>query len=158
MSIQTILVPVDFSENSQVAFEIAYDLSLQLGAKLHVLHVQDESTMRIAVKEGLFSQCSTDEELQAAVGKLSEDRFAKMFSSVDISKIAIEHLSRRGDADKEIVAYASEIKADMIAIGRRGAGIISAVLGTVAESLVRKSPCPVLVIRSEHKKAINDGQ
>ncbi len=152
MSIKIILVPVDFSENSQVAFEAAYDLALQLGAKLYVLHVQDESTLRIAIKEELLSQCSTDEELQSSVERLTEERFSKMLSSMEISKVAIEHTSRRGDSDREIVAYAREIEADMIVIGRRGAGIISAVLGSVAESVIRKSPCPVLVVRLEHKK------
>ncbi len=153
MSIQTILVPVDFSENSQVAFETAYGLALQIGAKLYVLHVQDESALRIAIKEGLLSQCSTDEELQAAVERLTEERFSKIFSSIDISKIAIEHTSRRGDSDREIVAYAREIEAGMIVIGRRGADIISAVLGSVTESVIRKSPCPVLVVRVEHKNS-----
>ena len=152
MSIQTILVPVDFSEYSQVAFETAYELALQLGAKLYVLHVQDESTLRIAIKEGLLGQCSTDEEVLAAVEHLTEERFSKMLSSVDGSKVTIEHLSRRGDSDREIVIYAREIEADMIAIGRRGAGFISAVLGSVAESVIKKSPCPVLVVRREHKK------
>ena len=153
MRIQIILVPVDFSENSQVAFETAYDLALQLGAKLYVLHVQDESALRIAIKEGLLGQCSTDEELQAAVERLTEERFSKMLSSVDISKVAIEHMSRRGDSDREIVAYAREIEADMIVMGRRGAGLISAVLGSVTESVIRKSPCPVLVVRLEHKNS-----
>ncbi len=153
MHIQIILAPVDFSENSQVAFETAYDLALQLGAKLYVLHVQDESTLRIAIKEELLGQCSTDEELQAAVERLTEERSSKMFSSVDISKVAIEHITRRGDSDREIVAYAQEIEADLIVIGRRGTGIISAMLGTVTESVIRKSPCPVLVVRLEHKNS-----
>src|ERR1044072_8014101 len=152
MSIQIILVPVDFSEKSQVAFEAAYDLALQLGAKLCVLHVQDESTLRIAIKEDLLGQCSTHEELQAAVERLTEERLSKLLSSVDISKVAIEHTSRRGDSDREIVAYAREIEADMLVIGRRGEGIISAVLETVAESIIKKSPCPVLVVRLKHKK------
>lgn len=152
MSIQIILVPVDFSENSQVAFETAHALALQLGAKLYVLHVQDESTLRIAIKEDLLSQCSTDEELQTAVERLTEERFSKMLSIADISKVAIERTSRRGDSDREIVAYAREIEADMVVMGRRGAGVISAVLGTVTESVIRKSPCPVLVVRLEHKK------
>ena len=153
MSIQIILVPVDFSENSQVAFEAAYDLALQLGAKLCVLHVQDESTLRIAIKEDLLGQCSTDEELQAAVERLTEERLSKLLSSVDISKVAIEHTSRRGDSDREIVAYAREIEADMLVMGRRGASIISTVLGSVTESVIKKSPCPVLVVRLEHKKS-----
>src|ERR1044072_9781374 len=147
MSIQIILVPVDFSENSQVAFEAAYDLALQLGAKLCVLHVQDESTLRIAIKEDLLGQCSTDEELQAAVERLTEERLSKLLSSVDISKVAIEHTSRRGDSDREIVAYAREIEADMLVMGRRGASIISTVLGSVTESVIKKSPCPGSCVR-----------
>nr|AUN36950.1 universal stress protein [uncultured bacterium] len=152
MSIQIILVPIDFSENSQVAFEAAHDLALQLGAKLCALHVQDESTLRIAIKEDLLGQCSTDEEVQAAVERLTEERFSKLLSSADISKVAIEHTSRRGDSDREIVAYAREIEADMVVMGRRGASIISTVLGSVTESVIKKSPCPVLVVRLEHKK------
>ena len=157
MSIKTILAPTDFSENAQVAFETAFDLALQLGAKLHVLHVQDESMLRTAIKEGLLDECSTDEELRAAVERLTKERFSKMFAAVDCSKVEIEHISRRGDSDKVIADYAREINADMIVIGRRGTGlmqgIISVVLGTVAESLIRKSPCPVLVVRRDHKKA-----
>jgi nucleotide-binding universal stress UspA family protein len=157
MSVETILVPTDFSENAQVAFEIAFDLALQLGAKLHVLHVQDESTLRTAVKAGLLDQCSTDEEVRAAVERLTGERFAKMFAAADFSKVAIEHLFRRGDSDKVIVDYAREINADMVVIGRRGSGLIqgimSVVVGSVAESVIRKSPCPVLVVRRDHKKS-----
>ena len=153
MSTKTILAPTDFSENAQVAFETAFDLAQQLGAKLHVLHVQDESMLRTAIKEGLLDECSTDEELRAAVERLTKERFSKMFAAVDCSKVAIEHLSRRGDSDKVIADYAREINADMIVIGRRGMGLISVVLGTVAESIIRKSPCPVLVVRRDHKKA-----
>ena len=153
MRIQIILVPVDFSENSQAAFETAYDLSLQLGAKLYVLHVRDESALRVAIQEGMLGQCSNDEELHAAVKQFTEERFSKMLSSSDISKVAIEHLSRRGDSDREIVTYAREIEADIIVMGRRGAGLISAVLGSVTESVIRKSPCPVLIVRLEHKKS-----
>ena len=157
MSIKTILAPTDFSENAQIAFQTAFDLALQLGAKLHVLHVQDESALRTAIKEGLLDTCSNDEELQAAVERLTNERFSKMFAAADCSKVAIEHLSRRGDSDKVIVDYAREINADMIVVGRRGTGlmkgIISAVLGTVAESIIGKSPCPVLIVRRDHKKA-----
>ena len=50
MRIERILVPTDFSENSQVAFERAYSLARQLGAKLYVLHIQDGSVLRTAIK------------------------------------------------------------------------------------------------------------
>jgi nucleotide-binding universal stress UspA family protein len=54
-----------------------------------------------------------------------------------------------------IIAYAKEIDADMIVIGRHGAGMmenfLSGVLGSVAETLIKKSPCPVLVVRRDHR-------
>lgn len=43
METKTLLVAVDFSENAEAAFEVAYDLARDLHAKLFVLHVQDET-------------------------------------------------------------------------------------------------------------------
>lgn len=157
MSIKNILAPTDFSENAQVAFERAYDLARQLKARLYVLHVRDESNLRIAIREGLLDAESTDEQLQAAVERLTEDRFSKLFADFDRSQVEIEHLSRRGDSDAAIIAYAKEISADIIVIGRRGAGMmydfLSAVLGSVAETLIKKSPCPVLIVRRDHRRS-----
>ncbi|HEX8090078.1 MAG TPA: universal stress protein [Blastocatellia bacterium] len=156
MSIKNIFVPTDFSENAQVAFERAYDLALQLGARLYILHVRDESNLRIAIKEGLLDAGSTDEQLQAAVERLTQDRFSKLLAGVDRSQIELEYLSRRGDSDAAIIAYAKEIKADIIVVGRHGAGVmlnfLSTVLGSVAETVIKKSPCPVLVVRRDHER------
>ena len=152
--IKTILVPTDFSEHAKRAFERACDLAGQLGAKLYLLHVQSESALRIAVKEGLFEGCSTDEEIQSAVAQLIEQRFSQKLSGIDCSSIAIEHTCRRGDPASAIISYAHEIGADLIVVGRRGMGLIDemrvAVIGSVTESLIRKSPCPVVVVRREH--------
>ncbi len=156
MSIRNILLPTDFSENAKVAFDKAYDLSRQLGAKLYLLHVRDESVMRTAIKEGLLDEDPTDEEMEKAVAELAERRFSELLADVDSSAVKIEHTSRSGDADAVIREYAIEIDADIIVIGRRGAGIInklkSAILGSVAESIIARSPCPVLIIRREHEK------
>jgi nucleotide-binding universal stress UspA family protein len=156
MNIRNILVPTDFSENAQVAFDRAYDLARQLGAKLYVLHVRDASNLRIAIRECLLEADSTDEQLQEAVERLTEDRFSKLLEGVDSSQVEVERLSMRGDSDAVIITYAKKIDADIIVIGRHGAGvmdsILSRVLGSVAESVIKKSPCPVLVVRREHKK------
>jgi universal stress protein A len=154
MSIKTILVPTDFSEHAQRAFERACDLAEQLGANVHLLNVQTESALRTAVKEGLIDGASTDEEIKNAVEQLIAQRFSQTICAVDRSQIAIECTSWRGEAAAVIVAYAQEIGADLIIIGRRGAGLIdemrAAVIGSVTESVIRKSPCPVMVARREH--------
>jgi nucleotide-binding universal stress UspA family protein len=155
MPINTILVPTDFSENAHVAFENACDLALQLGAKLHVLHVQDESALRVAIKEGLLDDRQTDDELCEAVAALTAERFAKLLGGEECSGVDVEHDLRHGDSGKVIVDYAREINAGIIVIGRRGAGVVkdilSAVVGSIAESVIRKSPCPVLVVRRDHR-------
>ena len=156
MSIKTILVSTDFSDNAQVAFEKACELAHLLKAKLHVLHVQDESALRVAIKEGLLESCENDEAIHAAVERLTEERFAHMLAAVDCADLDITHLSKRGEAAAQTLAYAKRIDADMIVIGRHGEGvlsnIISAVLGRVAEVIIRKSPCPVLVVRRDHRR------
>lgn len=155
MSIKTILVPTDFSEHAQRAFERACDLAGQLGAKVYLLHVQTGSALRVAVKEGMLDDISTDEELEKAVAELAEQRFSQVLCSVDSSQIEIEHSVRRGEPGAVIAAYADEIGADLMVVGRRGAGLMedvrAAVIGSVTESAIKKSPCPVLVVRREHQ-------
>jgi nucleotide-binding universal stress UspA family protein len=153
MSINTILVSTDFSENAQVAFAKAYELALQLRAKLHVVHVQDESSLRVAIREGLLDGQQTDEELCKAVDALTAERLAKLLAGVDRSSVTIESHSLRGESGKVITEYARDTGTGMIVIGRRGAGmvreILTAVVGSVAESVIRKSPCPVLLVRRD---------
>jgi nucleotide-binding universal stress UspA family protein len=72
MRIAKILVPTDFSENAQAAFEKACDLALQLRVKLYVLHIQDGSALRVAIKEELLSADSTNEQLQVTVQQVAE--------------------------------------------------------------------------------------
>lgn len=151
MRIEKILAATDFSENGQRAFKCAHDLASQLGAKLYVIHVHDESTLRIAIKEGLLHADSTDEELSAAVEKLTEERFSKMMEGLDISKTPVEYTTRRGDPKVVIIAYVKEIDANMVVVGRRGVSVKNIVVGSVADSLIRNSPCPVLVTRREHE-------
>jgi universal stress protein A len=151
MQINTILVATDFSENAQNAFHRACDLARQTGAGIHLLHVQDESALRTAIKEGLFADVSDDRALEAVVSNLNERRLSEMMAGIDRSEIRIEPLTRRGDPKVVITDYAGEINADIAVVGRRGVSLMERVVGSIAESIIRKSPCPVLVVRREHK-------
>jgi nucleotide-binding universal stress UspA family protein len=150
-----ILVPTDFSENAQTAFEEACDLARQLRAKLYVLHIQDGSALRIAIKEELLSADSTDEQLSLTVQQLIAERFSEMSAGLDRSQVSIECVSRRGNPKAGIVHYAEEIQADIVVIGMRGitamSMLTSAALGSVTEWVLRRSPCPTLIVRTEHR-------
>ena len=155
MSVKTILVATDFSEHSQRAFEQAYSLAIQVGAKLCVLHVQTENALRTAIKEGLLDSAKTQEEIQRAIEQLTAQRFAQVLSGLGPTAVSIEQASRRGDADAVVAAFAQEIGADLVVVGRRGAGLMqgvrSALLGSVADAVIRKAPCPVMVVRRDHQ-------
>ena len=126
-----------------------------LGAKLYLLHVQDESTLRTAIKEGLLANDSSDEDLQALVKQLIDSRFSDALSTLNHLNVSVEYLSLQGDPKPLITDSASEIKADLVVIGMRGitaaSRIVSAVIGSVTEYVMRKSPCPTLVVRLDHK-------
>ena len=151
MNIEKILVPTDFSQNAQLAFEQAYHLARLLQAKLYVLHVQDENTLRMAVAEGLLNDHSTDKELESEIDRLIQFRFSTMLAGHTFPEVAVERLVVRGDADAVIPIYAKEIGADMMVVGMRGTSMMdklrSVVLGSVAERLIEKSPCPILLVR-----------
>ncbi len=151
MQIKTILVPTDFSENAQAAFEMACHLAQQLEANIYLLHVQEESTLRVALKEGLLESHASDEEIRSAVQTLTETRFSTVISGINPADVKIECLSRRGEAEIEIIKNAREISADMIVIGMRGltawSVLTSVVLGSVAESVLKNSPCPTLIVK-----------
>lgn len=156
MRIETILVPTDFSANAQVALERGHEIARQLRASLFVLHVQDETTLRTAVKQGLLRPDSTDEELQTGVANLIMQRFSASLAGLSCEDVAIERVSRRGDPKFVVVEYAKEVKADLVVVGMRGATamekVMAAVLGSVAERVMRKSPCPTVVVRLDHKR------
>ncbi|HKA20388.1 MAG TPA: universal stress protein [Blastocatellia bacterium] len=153
--IKTILVATDFSEHAQRALERAIDLAGQVGARVYLLHIQTEGALRMALREGLLSATSSDEEIREAVAQLIEERFSQAQSGIDRSQTVVEHCSRRGEAGVLIPAYAEEIGADLVVLGRRGAGLIgevrAAVIGSVTASVIRRSPCPVMVVRREHR-------
>jgi universal stress protein A len=152
VQIKNILVAIDFSENAQAAFDVACDLARQLGARLYALHVQDENTLRTAIREGLLDDCATDEELEAAVKKLNEDRLTNLISQANTADVEIERILRRGDPRSIIVDCAAKANADIVVVGRRGVSLIDRVVGHVTDSVIRKSPSPVVVVRREHKK------
>jgi nucleotide-binding universal stress UspA family protein len=119
-----ILFPTDFSSLSELVGEIARDMAKQAGARLHVLHVVP-----------LTADSSSS---AAALGRASR-------SLGDGMRVETGLLT--GSPAGNILAYAREKYIDLIVIGTHGrTGISRDILGSVAETVVRLAPCPVLTI------------
>lgn len=140
MTISTILVPIDFSQSSDQALDFARELAAKLEADMHLLSVvaipsYGVPELGVGVTAPMIEAMLTDN--QAALDQLVRDR----------RLVAKTHV-RAGDARDVILQTAEELKADLIVMGTHGRrGISRALLGSVAEMVVRTSPVPVLTVR-----------
>lgn len=139
LPIRTILHPTDFSELSQPAFELSCALAQDYGATLVVLHAADLPLLTPV--EGVLIPTPID-EAEAFRGRLEAVRPAD-------PRVAVRHRLAEGNPAEEILAAAADEKADLIVLGTHGrGGITRALMGSVAETVQRSAPCPVLTVRS----------
>jgi len=144
MLIRTILCPTDFSEQSEFACRLACALARDYGARIIVTHVAEPPVP-------IYGNGLVLPPPQTVKGPL----LAKLheFLRCD-SKIQIEHCLVEGDAATEILRVAGETKCDLIVIGTHGrTGVRRLLLGSVAEQVVRKAPCPVLTTTVPTRRA-----
>ena len=137
-----ILLATDGSSHAALAAMKAVELAKSTGARLHVVAVGRTFPAAVydvyteAWREDLRREAQ--EVLDAQVKKIEEAG----------STVAIAHLKMNERRDEAIVHLAEEIDADLIVIGSRGfGGLKRALLGNVADSVVRHAHCPVLVVR-----------
>ncbi|MEM1054821.1 MAG: universal stress protein [Bacteroidota bacterium] len=139
--IRSILFPTDLSACAEGAFSHAAFLAERFGASLHVLHVRENpneppadwfDTLRIS-PEDIFA------DLKMPMPE--EDR---PFGLIEIE----DHEVEASDVSAATLHHAATHSADLIVMGTHGrTGIRRAVIGSIAEAVVRRARCPVLTVR-----------
>ena len=138
----TILLAVDGSEEASAAARTAVELAERTDSELHVVHVGEVTPVYHPERHGYRARY---EELQEQARRLLEEQVHEVNSAG--GTVSRAHL-RMGRPDEEIVVLGEEIGADLIATGSRGlGGMRRALMGSVSDSIVRHSHCPVLVVR-----------
>ncbi|HTU19051.1 MAG TPA: universal stress protein [Gemmataceae bacterium] len=137
--ISTILHPTDFSPPSDHAFNVAYSLARDHGSRVIVLHVAElplsapggamihppPGGIREAIREQLHAVKAPDD------------------------KVPTEYLLSEGIPAAEILRVAQESPCDLIVMGIHGrTGLARLLMGSVAEQVVRKAVCPVLIVKT----------
>jgi nucleotide-binding universal stress UspA family protein len=139
-----IVVPTDFSACSQEAWALARRLAGAFGSELLPVHVVVESPLW---GEGPFNMDRVREVYATARtwGRAELDKWAAQGRAAGLK---VRPVLRTGVPHKEIVALATDELADLLVIGTHGRGGVSrALLGSVADRVVRLAPCPVLTVR-----------
>ncbi len=120
----------------------AVDLAKSTNARLHVVAVG--RTFPAAVYE-VYAETG-HEDLRREAQEILDEQVRKIEAAG--GTVAIAHLKMNERRDEAIVHLAEEIDADLIVMGSRGfGGLKRALLGNVADSVVRHAHCPVLVVR-----------
>ncbi len=137
-SIRTILFPTDFSPTAEQTYPFACSLARDLGASVIVLHVYPPPIDHSEVvarrepdgyEEDLWRRLKRYEASGAAGG--------------------VTHLLEEGNVVESILRVAQEASCDLIVMGTHGrSGLSRLLLGSVAESILRKTLCPVLTLKT----------
>jgi nucleotide-binding universal stress UspA family protein len=143
--LKNILVPLDFSETSLKALQYAVPFAKQFGAKLTLVHVVEPLafTPELAVPAPLGG-----EHLAAVQAQLAEIRTKRIPEDLPVKTIVRHNFIFDG-----ILEAARETSADLIITSTHGlTGLRHLLMGSTAENIVRRAPCPVLVVREcEHE-------
>jgi universal stress protein A len=145
---KNILVPTDFGDGSSEAVAYAAELAAKLGATLHLIHAIPIPTMGVPELGVAITASVMDELVQE-----NQQRLDALADAQRIRTAVGEVMLKTGDARDAINAAAKEIGADLIVMGTHGRkGIVRALLGSVAETVVRSAPCPVLTVHPHEPK------
>src|SRR5437899_1098204 len=142
IDLHRILVPTDFSKHSQVALNYATAFAEKFGAELYLLHVVQDLALFIPDMVTVTPPLGpTVEQLTAAV----RAAFDRLVEENKLDRFPLHREVREGTPFYEIIRYGKENDIDLIVMGTHGhSGLAHMLLGSVAEKVVRKAPCPVL--------------
>ena len=140
-----ILSPIDFSDSSHGALDVAADFATRFGAELLLVHVMP-AIEDLPKSVSVFKEGEYDQSLDDAAAK----RLADLAATLAPKNVkARTEMGTANDVGMELVRIAEHEHADMIIIATHGmTGWHKIAFGSVAEKVVKQASCPVLVLRA----------
>jgi nucleotide-binding universal stress UspA family protein len=143
---KNIIIPVDFSLQSEFALETGAILAKKHNARLHVLHM-------LELSDSLISQSNTENKNEMLfLFALTKKKFEQFLEKDYLQGIKVEPMVKRYKVYNEVDLVAKTVKADLIIMGSKGItsqdGIFA---GSNAEKMVRNSNTPVLIVKTKPK-------
>jgi nucleotide-binding universal stress UspA family protein len=142
--IKTVLLPVDFSDSSELLAEYALTFGTRFTAKVFVLHVVSS----LEDYTGLYLPHISLETVMGEVYRSAKKSLNDFCLTYFEGKIQHESILAKGDAYREILKTADEKKADVIIMGTHGrSGLDHLIFGSTIERVLRGAECPVLTVK-----------
>jgi nucleotide-binding universal stress UspA family protein len=148
LNLKKILVPIDFSDMSKIAFQYALRFAEQFRCKIVLLHVVEPETAIAGTPLAVDIFVQLEEDTTAAEAEL-----ASLAASSRNRQNSFTSAVRTGHAPNEITKAAKDLDIDLIVIATHGyTSWRHLCIGSTTERVVRTAPCSVLVVREkEHE-------
>ena len=151
--LQRILVPIDFSEYSKNALKYVISFAAHFKAELLLVYVVEPAVYPADFSFGQVALPNIEQELRVR-GTAELDQLVK---SQIADKVPARFTVRTGKPFLEIINTAKEEEIDLIIIATHGhTGVEHILFGSTAEKVVRKAPCPVLVVRTPEREFVKE--
>lgn len=143
MQVKKILVPVDFSENSNRIIQYGAYVAKQFGAEMEAIFVAQTFQDYSEFFEPHMPVIQFEEDLIASAKEKMKSFLAESLES----SVVCRGVVMAGDIAETILDYAKEQQVDLVVMGTHGyKGLEKVLFGSIAEKVVKRSPCPVLTI------------
>jgi nucleotide-binding universal stress UspA family protein len=142
LPIRAILYPTDFSPRSEYAFQLASALARDYSARLIVVHVVQPPAVA-------YGEMFIDLPSETFEGIKDRAQEALRQLPTPAPQVTVETRVVEGDPATQIVQLAQDARCDLIVMGTHGrTGLGRLLMGSVAEQVLRKAPCPVLTVKA----------
>jgi len=142
-----LLVPTDFSEDSEQAARYAVELAKRFQAEIHCVHVVDIPADLLSTSD--YYMTGPSEGFLDQIREESKKNL-EAFAKKNLAGVGVRTAFLEGSPFVEIIRYARNQEIDLVVIATHGrTGLKHVLFGSVAEKVVRKAPCPVLVVKRE---------
>lgn len=148
--IHVILCPVDFSDASRKAVQYAREFAAGMGASIHILNVVEPRPMAVDIT---LNYVPLEEDLE----KAADEDLQVILEDLHKAGFKAECSVAFGNPSDVILEKAAELDVNLLIMGSHGKkGLSRLIMGSVAETVVRKANCPVLIVKAEEKEFIGD--
>ncbi|NTW82522.1 MAG: universal stress protein [Chlorobiaceae bacterium] len=149
--INTILCPVDFSDAARKAVDYAREFAVSTGASIYLLHVVEP--IPIPPVDASLNYIQIEEELE----KAAQTDLNVLKDSLLSKGLKVDCGLETGNPSDIILEKVEELEVNFIIMGSHGRkGLNRLIMGSVADAVIRKAVCPVLIVKSEEKEFIGE--
>ncbi len=148
--IKTILCPVDFSDASRNAVRYAKEFAKNMHASIYLLNIIEPRPMAVDIS---LSYVPVEEELE----KAASDDLREILRELASDGVKAECGVEIGTPSDVILETIDKLDVNLVIMGSHGKkGLSRLIMGSVAETVVRKANCPVLTVKAEEREFIAD--